>query len=41
VCNALAKSSPKLSLLFYNESGWGPKRNEFAQDIIACVKLPG
>jgi SAM-dependent methyltransferase len=41
VCNALAKSSSKLSLLFYNESGWGPKRNEFAQDIIACVKLPG
>jgi SAM-dependent methyltransferase len=41
VCNALVQSSPKLCLLIYSESGWGPKRNEWAQDIVACMRLPG
>jgi SAM-dependent methyltransferase len=38
VCQTLQEQTPSLEFLLYLEGGWGMKRDEWAQDVIACIK---
>jgi SAM-dependent methyltransferase len=38
VCQTLQEHTPSLEFLLYTEGGWGFRRDEWAQDVIACVK---
>jgi SAM-dependent methyltransferase len=39
VCKTLMHAAPQLRLLLYSESGWGRRRDEWSQDVVACIKL--
>lgn len=38
VCQTLQEQAPSLEFLLYTEGGWGTNRDEWAQDVVACVK---
>lgn len=38
VCETLDKHTPSLEVLLYTEAAWGFERDEWSQDVIACVK---